>query len=211
MSRNRSSSASRRRSVSAARFNADRGAVAVEAALLLPLFFLLIMGVIEFALVVRDSTAISESARVGVRTASALSKEPDFTQQTANAIQRAGSAMNKDDIEFILVYKANDYGLPGAYTPATFPVDATGACSGFETTCDRFVWNDTLNKFNATNTPTWDAKTVSACVGSLDSVGVYVQARHKMFTGLFGGQRLLKDRAVLDFEPRGAGQCAATP
>ena len=189
----------------------ERGAVAVEAGLLLPIFFLLVFGIIEFSFLVRDTVAVSESARVGVRTASALSKEPNFTQDTATAIQKSGSAMNKDDIEFILVYKANTSGLPGTWTTATFPADAAAACAGFQATCDKFVWNDLTNKFDATTSPTWDAKTVNACPGTIDSVGVYVQARHRMFTNFFGGTRLLKDRAVLTFEPRGAGSCLPTP
>jgi Flp pilus assembly protein TadG len=193
------------------RLRDERGAVAVEAALVLPLVIILIFGVIEFALLLKDTTAVSESARVGVRTASALSKETEFTQRTADAIARAGSAMNKDDVDFILVYRANADGLPGTFTPATFPRDATSACVGFETTCDRFVWNDATNRFNPTNTPTWLATSVNACPGpQLDAVGVYVQASHRMVTGLFGGTRLLRDRAVLKFEPRGAGQCKPT-
>ena len=53
----------------AARGGRDRGAVIVETALVAPLFFLLVFGIIEFGLVFRDYTtataAVSDAARLG--------------------------------------------------------------------------------------------------------------------------------------------------
>src|SRR5262245_41595604 len=51
--------------------NGDRGAVAVEAALVTPLILLLITGVIELALLMRDDVALTSAVRNGGRTASA--------------------------------------------------------------------------------------------------------------------------------------------
>ncbi len=185
----------------------DRGAVAVEAALLLPIFILLIMGIFEWALVVRDSTAVTDSSRVGARTASAMPHMTGLTQATVDAIGRAGSALPKSSIDFVLVYKANDRGYPGIDGSTTM------SCSGAETTCDKFTWDGAA--FVPTAGTTWNALNVNACAtppkGPPDSVGVYVQATHRFVTGLFGGSRTIQDRSVLRFEPLQNNQCEGTP
>ena len=119
------------RSSTRPRARRERGAVAVEAALVTPLLLVLIFGIFEVALLMRDHVAVSSSVRVGGRIASASAdagagtcpglpvicaptSTPAFAQNAADAIQRGGSAMPKDSIDYIYVYKANDKGYPGA-------------------------------------------------------------------------------------------------
>jgi hypothetical protein len=182
-----------------------RGAVAVEAALLLPIFFLLLFGIIEWALFMRDSLSVTEASRVGVRTASALPREPGFTQLTVNAMQRAGSAVPRSTIDFVLVYKANAAGFPGPNGNTTM------TCTGWESTCDRFVWDGTAFVLSPATTP-WDYRTVNACPtaasgGPPDNVGVHVQVTHRWLTGFFRSTSRIADRAVLPFEPKQISNC----
>ena len=183
---------------------AERGAVGVEAALILPIFLILILGIMEWSLVMRDQVAVGSAVRTGVRTAS-IPPAPDatgFTQATADAIQRAGSAMPKDNIQYILVYQANAKGFP---LPEG---NETMTCAGAGNTCVRHEWNDARDKFGRT-TGTWDVALVNTCVGDPDAqaVGVYMKARHPMVTGLFGSAFDIEDKAVLRFEPRPKAIC----
>lgn len=197
----------------AERVSDDRGAAVIEAALLVPILMLLLFGVMEWGLVMRDMLSITESARVGARTASALPRQTDFTATTVAAIGQAGSALPKSQLVQILVYKANDEGFPGPDGATTM------TCAGHESTCDRYVWDAGSNAFvlSPASEP-WNPRSgvgtagnVNACPagqgGPPDSVGVYVEAIHPWVTGLFGGTRTLRDHAVLPFEPMPVGVC----
>jgi hypothetical protein len=181
------------------------GAVAVEAALLLPLFFLLLFGVIEWALFMRDSLSVTEASRVGVRTASALPREPGFTQTTVNAMERAGSAIPRSTIDFVLVYKANAAGFPGPNGNTAM------SCTGWESTCDRYVWDGSSFVLSPATTP-WNHLNVNACPtvasgGPPDNVGVYVQVTHRWVTTFIRSTSRISDRAVLPFEPKPISSC----
>jgi hypothetical protein len=127
----------------------------------------------------------------------------------ADAIQRAGSAMPSDFINYILVYEANADGMPGSLSDDD---DMPADCSGI-TNCVRFVWRDSADAFRYGG-GAWNSRLISACFpgsGShpLHRVGVYMNATHPMMVGLFGSTLTLQDRAVLDFEPLPTQSCAA--
>ena len=82
---------------------------------------------------------------------------PALAQLAADAVQRAGSAMPVDQIEYILVYKANASGYPGADSNHDMPT----SCAGF-TNCVRFKWRDAENKFRY-HSGTWNSSTINAC------------------------------------------------
>jgi Flp pilus assembly protein TadG len=188
--------------------DADKGALAVEAALVFPFLALLLFGIIEWGLVLRDQVEVVSVARSGARTASSLApyQRPyvapaeAMTLTTTKSVESAASALPKNSIDFILVYQANASGLPlsGSYT-----------CVGAETTCDRYTWDDVNGKFSPTTGTTWTGSTVNSCQGDpgVMSVGVYVQATHKMLTGLFGGTKTVKSATVMQFEPQRPGHC----
>jgi hypothetical protein len=223
--------------VSCARWRVRRrdqgGAVAVEAALITPILCLLVFGIIEFAFVLRDYTVVSSDVRVGARIASTgagdgpgtcdmsysgappctPASSPALAQMAADAIQREGSAMPGNQINYILVYKANSSGYPGADGNTSMPANCAGVAS-----CVRFTWKQSANGgtggFRYTD-GSWNSSTISACFpGSqnspLDRVGVFMNATHHMMTGLFGASLTISDRAVFDFEPLPTATCNGT-
>lgn len=205
----------------------DRGAVAVEAALVTPVILIMVFGMIEFAFAIRDYVAVTSSVRTGARIASTganagpgtcdtdptapvctPASSPALAQMAADAIQAAGSAMPKDSIEYILVFKANKTGYPGADGNNTVPSSCTGVPN-----CVRFTWKASQDKFRYAG-GAWNSSTISACFPGnatkpLDSVGVAMVAQHKFFTGLFGKTITLADRATLNFEPLPTATCGA--
>jgi hypothetical protein len=201
--------------------------VAVEAALVTPLLLVLVFGIIEFSFLLRDHVAVTSAVRTGARMASTAAgagpgtctnlpdaptctpaSSPALAQLAADAIQKAGSAMPKDSIRYILVYKANSKGYPGAESNTTVPT----SCSGIAN-CVRYTWRDSQDKFRYAE-GSWTSTTVSACFPGtatkpLDSVGVAMVADHEFLTGLFGGTIAVSDRAALNFEPLPTATCGS--
>lgn len=201
----------------------------MEAALVTPLLVLMIFGIIEFSFMLRDYVVVSADVRSGARIASTAAdggpgtcevyvgappctgaSSPKLAQLAADAIQREGSAMAPNSIDYILVYKANLQGYPGSDGNTTMP----STCSGVAN-CVRFVWQDKANggkgAFRYSN-GAWNSTSISACfpgtaANPLDRVGIYMHATHHMITGLFGTTMGLSDHAVMDFEPLPTASC----
>lgn len=205
----------------------EDGAVAVEAALVVPILALLVFGIIEFGFLLRDYAGVSSLVRTGARIASTgadhgpatcetgptappctPASAPALAQEAADAIQRSGIASNPDQIQYILVYKANDKGYPGVDGSTTMPADCSATAN-----CVKFVWRPAVDKFKF-NSGAWNSTTISACfpgspTNPMDRVGIYLKATHPMITGLFGTSITLSDRAVMDFEPLATQSCGS--
>ena len=198
----------------------ERGAVAVEAALLTPILVLLVFGIIEFSFLMRDHVAVSSAVRTGGRIASASAdagnaecetgpeappcapaSTPALAQVAADSIQRAGSAMPTDSIDYVLIYKANAQGYPGSDGSTTMPTSCTGIPD-----CVRFTWRDSADKFLYAG-GAWNSTTINACVNESDALGVHMQAHHDYITGLFGSTIDVSDHAVMKFEPLKYEEC----
>ena len=110
----------------------ERGAVALEAALTLPILLIVLLGIIEFTFLMRDHAVVVSDTRMAARIASTGADAgkgecaagadappcvpdnvPALAQEAADAIQRSGSAMPVNQIQYLLVYKANADGYPG--------------------------------------------------------------------------------------------------
>ena len=108
---------------------------------------LVLFGIIEMSLFMRDVVSVSSSVHVGTRMASVAAgagpatctpspctppTAPALAQLAANAIQQAGSAMPQDQINWIEVYNANTSG---------FPMPSGNTTSTCSTDCVKYVWN----------------------------------------------------------------------
>jgi TadE-like protein len=206
----------------------EDGAVAVEAALVIPLLCLLVFGMIEFAFVMRDYASVSSMVRTGARIAStgadhgpgdcdtdpaappcAPASTPALAQEAADAVQRSGAISNPGMINYILVYKANNQGYPGPDGNTTMP----SSCAGYSN-CVMYKWRTNIGRFRYAS-GSWASTSISACFpGStghpMDRVGVYMDATHTMMTGLFGTSIGMHDHAVMDFEPLPTQSCGAS-
>ena len=195
---------------------------------MLPILFTMLFGIIELTMLVKDNVAVASAARVGVRAATTTaavmsgpgictyreddapicdandSPAPGLAELAADAIESSGSSMNKDSIDYILVYKANNKGYPGADNQTSMPT----SCTGY-TSCVKFKWNDTANAFRYAN-GTWKSTTVNACAGESDAVGIYLHVTHRFTTGLFPNTVTVDDRAVGKFEPLPPDSCKST-
>jgi hypothetical protein len=201
----------------------EGGAVTVEAALLTPVIFLIIFGLFDAALLLRDYAGASSAARVGVRIASTgadsgacvsqpedlspcpANGAPELAQLAADQVATSASAVPKGSFQYILVYKANDAGFPGART-TRIPL---AECL---TECVAYRWSAAQERFRYAQ-GTWDSRTISACAnparGALDSVGVQIGIRHDFVAGALGSGMDVTDHAVMKFEPLANQFCAS--
>ncbi|MGB7982007.1 MAG: TadE family protein, partial [Candidatus Nanopelagicales bacterium] len=88
----------------------ERGTVAIEAALIFPLLILLVFGIIEWSLVLKDQMELTSVARAGARTGSSLSPArpfvaptPAMTRQVVDSLVSAASSLPRDTIDYVLV------------------------------------------------------------------------------------------------------------
>ncbi|MBV9832101.1 MAG: pilus assembly protein [Marmoricola sp.] len=191
------------------RKRSDRGAVAVEAALVTPILMLLVFGIIEMSLLMRDAAGVNNQVRAGARIAAteagaglSSANNPALAVDAVTAIQNAGSSMPLDSVNWVLVYQANQYGYP---MPTSNQTSMT--CT---TNCIKYVWNAGSNAF-VRQSGTWDTSQINACVNDANrqSVGVAMSARHTWITGLFGSGVDVPARLMMQFEPLPATTCAA--
>ncbi len=185
-----------------------------------PVLLGVLFGIVEMSLLLKDDVAVGSAVRVGSRIASASAdagpgvcetgptappcspaSSPALAQAAADAIQRAGTAMPQDQIDYVLVYKANDKGYPGANGSTFMPTSCAGV-----TSCVKFVWRPSVGAFRYSD-GSWSSASINACVNESDAVGVYLQATHKFVTGIFGSSMGLSDRAVMKFEPLTNDSC----
>jgi hypothetical protein len=198
------------------RHGKERGAVAVEAALLTPLLALVLFGIIEMSLLMRDVVSVNSSVHVGTRMASVSAgagpatcspspctppTAPMLAQLAANSIQQAGIAMPQDQINWIIVYRANTDG---------YPMPAGNKAATCSTDCVKYVWSKASNKF-VYSSGTWASSSINACINDASrmSVGVIMNARHPWITGLFGDSVTVQERSVMQFEPLPNDTCKA--
>lgn len=197
----------------------DSGAVAVEAALLLPLVTLIILGIVEFGLLFRDVLTVQTAARDAARTASAHSRDPDYVAQALERVKQSMSIRSPQDTDRILIYKAFDErGLPEGADSATAAL-APGGCS---IKCASYH-GDAAGDYVPLGGSGWSAADQNACPDEgREYVGVIVAIDHAfitgqigaMFTGGSGDSKMVFEKVVMRLEPRPASStddCKPTP
>jgi Flp pilus assembly protein TadG len=180
----------------ARRERGQKGAVAIEAAILTPILLLLVFGIVEFGMLFKDWLAVTSSVRAGTRMASAEPRITTFAQDAANQVANEAAALDMGNVEELWVYKAQTTGANAGY-----PVGGDSnfnACSA----CVKFHWNPSTKKFVAYST-TWTATAQNACTpdANHDSIGVYLRITHPGVTGLIFGSMTIKEHSVMSLEP----------
>jgi hypothetical protein len=187
----------------------ERGASAVEAAIVTPIVFALFFGIIEMGFLFKDYLAVAGAVRAGVRMASANSRVSTFAQDAADGVALTGGAMNLNDIQQLWVYKVS--------TTATSDkpcISTTLPCVGRSdfgdcAVCVKFRWDSGTNAFvpkTDIGDPTWPANTQNACSargpgGPPDRIGVYLQFKHDAFTNFVFKTVTISEASVMMLEP----------
>jgi Flp pilus assembly protein TadG len=177
----------------------ERGAVLVEAAIIMPLVLIITFGMIEFSSAFQSSSAATAAARAGARVASAEAKNSSYAVDAAKAASSALRVIPDNEPVEMWVYQDNGNGYPSSGNFTT--------CS---TNCIKYTWSTSLRAFDTTTAGGggWPAASQNACQqAGWDSVGVYVKVNHKFLTKLFGASITLADHAIFRLEPAPTNQC----
>jgi TadE-like protein len=175
----------------------ERGASAVEAAIVTPMVFALFFGILEMGFLFKDYLAVAGAVRAGVRMASANPRTSTFAQDAADSVARLGGAMNLNDIQQLWVYQLDRNNLlsdkPVGYS-------SFSGCS----VCVKFKWDPSAKKF-VSFSDTWSADTQNACStgygGPPDRVGVYINLKHDGFTKFVFTTVNVSEASSMRFEP----------
>jgi len=175
----------------------ERGAVAVEMAIVLPILVALTFGIVEFSSAYHDRSAAADAARAGARVGSALPAKPTMASSVVQSVNAALSTMPRNAPQELWIYKANSAGYPGG----------SSSFSSCSTNCIKYTWSSGARAFTGGSGGGWPAAAQQACTQPFDQIGVYVKLNHAFVTGLFGSNVTLTDHAVFRFEPQPATEC----
>jgi Flp pilus assembly protein TadG len=179
----------------------QRGAVLIEAAIVMPLLITLVMGIIEFGMVFSDIQTVGASSRAGARSAVAYSRQSGYDVQAVDAVASALTARTTGTPLELWIYRVEDSGVGKTN-------GAPEGCPNFENCsveCQKYTWNGTSWVKDATTT--WVYTDMNACTLPLEELGVRVKVRHDMVTGLFGKSITLTDKAIMRLEPQPLSVC----
>lgn len=180
----------------------SRGAIMIEAAVVTPLFFILIFGVVEIGYAMNDNLAVAHATRAGSRVASASGNDLYADYGILQSVARESAALDSDQIEAVVVYKPTGPGEP--------PTDTCKGGTSQPGVCNAYTAADLLKpKSDFGCNPSkdldeyWCPTTRDAVLeGGTDYVGVWLKVNHPYITSVFGSSVTFTDSSVIRLEPR---------
>jgi hypothetical protein len=172
----------------------------VEAALVTPVFLVMLFGVIEGGLLMRDWSTVGDATEAGVRSGSTAGSEVDADWQILRAIRTGSAVIDDASIKKIVVYHAS---TPGA---GPHPSCMAGTASAIHR-CNVYQasdWQRLPDEFGCVSETAldgfWCPTSRETEAGGTDLVGVWIQAEHKSITKMFGESVTIEDHSVLALE-----------
>lgn len=194
----------------------DRGAALLETLLVAPLFFMLILGVLEFGLVYRDVLTTSDAVSNGARTGAVIG--PRLTASGVNAdfevIRQVRNSLGSIPVEWvdrIVIFKASGPGAGGAAAQVPNACKTGGSVAGVCNVYDpanAFLAVDTGNNAFFANCPSgrscaWRpaSRRNGPTSAEIDYLGVWIRLDRPYVTGLFGDQFTIEQAYIVRLEP----------
>lgn len=182
----------------------DRGAIAVETAIAVPLLALLFFGVLEMGNLLRTRTALTDATREGARVAAALPRENGYQNNALAAVQGVVNSNQGERIDYVVLYRADPLtGDPLSGQPIE-------SCTN---DCWRFEWLPGIG-FEQKLGASWPADDHYACGGVADTdwLAVYARGHYAASMPFLNIDRVFTTRTIMRFEPMELGvPCRPTP
>jgi len=194
----------------------DRGASLVEAAIITPVFLLMVFGLLEYGLLVRDDLTIAAMSRDTARAASAFGDEQYADFKALQITGQTARALPVELIERIVVFDAGS--ADGSISDTSHPAHAcTTSATGINNVCNVYTIADLqkpqssygcdvsegdLDRFWCPMAKNGQPGREVSQSGPPDYVGVWIKATHPFLTGLFGDEVTVSDEVVMRMEPR---------
>ena len=192
------------------RARGERGAALTEFVLIVPVFVLLMAGVLEFGMAWRDSMTVSNALRSGARVGSNAGRERSADYDIIKSIEAAMREIpDTARVQRIVIYKADTANS----SPTPTCMAGTPSSSG-SSPCNVYTGADMArpaSDFSGTTSCSPTAIDRYWCPVSrqnqqalgADYLGVWMQVQYNYVTHVFPGTGLtIKDRAIMRLEPR---------
>lgn len=186
----------------------QRGVAVIEAAFVTPVFFMMVFGIVEISLAMNDNLALAHATRAGSRVASASGNDLYADYGIVRSIARESSAIDRGQIELVVVYQASRVGEA--------PTDTCQGGTAVKNECNVYRPADFARDkkdFGCRKTPSpvsldsaWcptDRRVVLTSSQGPAHVGVWMKIEHEWVTKMFGSTLTLTDTSVTQLEPRG--------
>jgi hypothetical protein len=195
------------------RCRGDGGAAILETAVVTLPFFILIFGILDFGILFKSYLGTGAAANSGARVASTQANSLSADYHILTAVDRAAAALDRDDIERVIIFKADS---PGDGPDAGCLSGGGGVAdecnvyfpAAFELAEDEFDCDDPTGVATDTNWCPTDRVAYfadsSGAPTTPDLIGVQIVYNHEMLTGMFGSEVDFSSTSVLRIEPQGA-------
>jgi hypothetical protein len=199
----------------------DTGAIIAEAALITPFFMFILFGILEFGGTFRDYLTLNNAVATASRKASVAANAPDADYGVVLTIRKEIGAMPLSQVQRIIIFHASG---PNSAAPKTCLSGATGSAGSGSP-----LWTGACNVYT-NGSPNWTTLTVTdfgcgssppaqdrswcptnrkyaaqGTFGPPDFVGIYIEIKHKYYTGMFGSDRTMSKTAIIQIEPQALG------
>ncbi len=174
----------------------ERGVVAVETALMVPLLFFVFFGMMEFGLYWMADHSLNEGARTGARLGATLARELNYEDDVVAVVEDAvRGKIPSGTVDALTIFRAD---------PTTgSPYAGTGTVDDCSADCFRYVWDSDTEAFAQVAGPAWDALSQAACgrIDHNDYLGVYIEGTYESLTGIFPAGRTISESSIIRLEP----------
>ncbi|MGE0879891.1 MAG: TadE/TadG family type IV pilus assembly protein [Acidimicrobiia bacterium] len=191
----------------------DAGTAVVEAAIVAPVFFLLLLALLEYGLVFKDKMSVNNGANAAARQASANGSDALADYSILVSARNDLSALDRA-VDRIVVFKATsrEEAVPAAclgVSTATLPAGIAGLCNVYNASALTRAKTDF--GFDAIYRPDgdlldkyWAPTSRLDSAGTTEYIGVYVEATHVNLTGILPSDVVMKSTIVVPYEARGS-------
>lgn len=188
----------------------EGGAVLVEAAMITPVLFLFLFGILEFGILFYANQTITNGSTAIARTAAIQGSDLEADYQIIQAAKSAMGGVNSSSINRIVIFRAT-----GPTTPVPAACKTGGSSSSLKcnvyTPIPHFGSSLTAAAFDCAPSPApnyadaWCPTTRKTALtgsnGPPDYLGIYIEYTHEWVTGLFGSDIVLSETKITKLEP----------
>jgi hypothetical protein len=176
--------------------------VLVEAALVIPLLLMLVVGIAEFGFAFRDRLTVQTSVRTAARVGSSLGNDVQSDYNILQAMKSALGSIPLANVETIVVFKST---TANGAVPATCltGVSQLNSCNVYTAAALSAAPTSFGCGAGALDTMWCPTSRVVDQATGLEYLGIYVQVKHTFLSGFLGSRQVtLKDNVVLRLEPK---------
>ena len=183
-----------------ARDGRDRGAVMVEMAIVVPIFLLLVFGMLEFGLAFKNKLTMAHAANQATRRATVLGNDATADIEILQAFEEGlVGAASVDWIVYVDIFRGNDDGSKDVWDRYTY--DADGVPCDWDPCPDPAIV-DPVVYGSPDNYPPCARDISLDPSDGVDTIGVEVEYTHTWVTGVLGfSQETWHETAMGRMEP----------